>query len=163
MRWQRRLSSIPAMVAAFAALGFAAIVVVAVVASLAIRDITDNEALREAKQLTRIAALSAVTPDLTDRVLSGDPAALTRLDRTVHARVLRTPVVRVKLWTLDGRIVYSDAHQLIGRQFALDQGQRRAVRTGAVAAVVSDADEPENAFERGFGRLLEVYLPVRTP
>jgi signal transduction histidine kinase len=163
VRSQRRLSSIPATVAAFAALGLAAIVVVAVVASLAVRDITDDEALREAKQLTRIAALSAVTPDLTNQVLSGNPGALTRLDRTVHARVLRTPVVRVKLWTLDGRIVYSDEQPLIGRRFALDPGQLRAVRTGAVAADVSDAGAPENVFERGFGKLLEVYLRVRTP
>jgi signal transduction histidine kinase len=163
VRSQRRLSSIPATVAAFAALGLAAIVVVAVIASLAIRDITDQEALREAKQLTRIAALSAVTPDLTDRVLTGNPVALSRLDRTVRTRVLRTPVVRVKLWTLGGRIVDSDEQPLIGRRFALDDGQRQAVRTGAVAADVSDAGAPENVFERGLGKLLEVYLRVRTP
>jgi two-component system, NarL family, sensor kinase len=150
-------------VAAFAALGLAAIVAVAVIASLAIRDITNNEAMREAKQLTRIAALSAITPDLTDQVVSGNPTALARMDRTVRTRVLRTPVVRVKLWTLDGRIVYSDAHALIGHQFALDAGQRRAVRTGAVASDVSDAHGPENVLDRGFGKLLEVYLRVRTP
>jgi two-component system NarL family sensor kinase len=150
-------------VAAFAALGVGAIIVVAAVAALAIRDITDDEALREAKQLTRVTALSAVTPDLTDQVLTGSPSALARLERTVRTRVLRSPVVRVKLWTLGGRIVYSDARPLIGRRFALDQGQRRAVQTGVVAADLSHADEPENVFERGLGKLLEVYLRVRTP
>jgi len=150
-------------VAAFAALGVGAILVVAAVAALAIRHITDDQALREAKQLTRVTALSAVTPDLTNQVLTGSPAALARLDRTVRTRVLRSPVVRVKLWTLDGRIVYSDARPLIGRHFALDPGQRRAVQTGVVAADLSHADEPENVFERGLGKLLEVYLRVRTP
>ena len=149
--------------AAFAALGVGAILVVAAVAALAIRDITDDQALREAKQLTRVTALSAVTPDLTDQVITGGPAALARLDRTVRTRVLRSPVVRVKLWTLDGRIVYSDARPLIGRHFALDPGQRRAVQTGAVAADLSHAGEPENVYERGLGKLLEVYLRVRTP
>ena len=137
---------------------------VAAVAALAIRNITDDEALREAKQLTPVTALSAVTPDLTDRVMTGDAAALARLDRTVRTRVLRSPVVRVKLWTLDGRIVYSDARPLIGRRFTLDPGQRRAVQSGAVASDLSNAGEPENVFERGLGKLLEqVYLRVRTP
>ena len=138
--------------------------VVAAVAGLAIRGITDGEALRDAKQLTRVTALSAVEPDLTDRSLTGDPAALARLDRTVRTRVLRSPVVRVKLWTLDGRIVYSDARPLIGRRFALDPGERRArADRRASTADLSDAGEPENVFERGLGKLLEVYLPVRTP
>jgi signal transduction histidine kinase len=158
-----RLSSIPATVTAFAALGLAAVAIVAVIAGVAIRHITDAEALRDAKQLTRAAVLSAVEPDLSDPVVIGDPAALATLDRTVRARVLRSPVVRVKLWTLDGKIVYSDARQLIGRRFALDDAERRAAQRGVVEADISDANAPENVFERGLGKLLEVYLPVRTP
>ena len=149
--------------AAFAALGLAAVAVVAVVAGIAIRRTTDDEALRHARQLTRLTALSAVEPDLTDSLLRGNPQALERLDRAVRTRVLRNPVVRVKLWTLDGRIAYSDATALIGRRFALDPGQQRAARTGEVAADISNAAEPENLFERGEGKLLEVYLPIRTP
>jgi len=163
VRSRRRLSSIPATVAAFAALGLAAVAIVAVVAGVAIRRITDGEALREARQLTRMAALSAVVPDLTDRILAGDPPAQERLDRAVRARVLRRPVVRVKLWTPEGRIVYSDERELVGRRFPLDDVARRAARRGVVEADVSDAGAPENAFDRGLGKLLEVYLPVHTP
>jgi two-component system NarL family sensor kinase len=155
VRPRRRLSSIPATVAAFAALGL--------IAGLAIRHITNDEALHEAKELTRTAALTAVGPDLSDRVVDGGAHALARLDRTVRTRVLRSPVVRVKLWTLNGRIVYSDARQLIGRRFTLDDAERRAAQQGVVEADVSNASAPENVFERGFGKLLEVYLPVRTP
>jgi two-component system, NarL family, sensor kinase len=150
-------------VAAFAALGLAAVAIVAVVAGLAIRRTTDHETLREAQQLTRSTALSAIEPDLTDSLVRGDAAALARLDRAVHTRVLRNPVVRVKLWTLDGRIAYSDAAALDGRRFALDDHERRAAISGRVDADVSDVSRPENALERGFGKLLEVYLPVRTP
>ena len=159
----RRPSSITATVAAFAGLGLAAVAVVAVLASVAIRHTTNQEALRDARELTRTAALSAVDPDLTDRVVTGDPAALARLDRAVRTRVLTSPVVRVKIWDLDGRIVYSDRQALIGRRFALSPAQLDAARRGGVAADVSDATEPENVFERGLGKLLEVYLPVRTP
>jgi signal transduction histidine kinase len=151
------------MVAAFAALGLAAVAIVALVAGVAIRRVTDEEALRQAKQLTRTTALTAIEPDLTDGVVTGGSVALTRLDRTVRARVLRSPVMRVKIWTLDGRIVYSDARELIGRQFSLDAGERSAAQRGIVEADVSDTAEPENVLERGLGKLLEVYLPVRTP
>lgn len=155
--------SIPATVAAFAALGLAAVAIVAVVAGYAIRRTTDTEALRNARQFTRLTAFSAVEPDLTDAVLHGRPRALARLDSAVRTRVLHTPVVRVKLWTLDGRIVYSDAAPLIGRRFALGAAELQAARTGRVDADISDASEPENVLERGLGKLLEVYLPVRTP
>jgi two-component system NarL family sensor kinase len=150
-------------VAAFAALGLAAVALVAVVAGYAIRRTTDAEALRNARQFTQVTAFSAVEPDLTDAVLHGNAKALARLDRAVHTRVLHTPVVRVKLWTLDGRIVYSDATPLIGRRFALGAAELHAARTGRVDADISDATRPENMFERGLGKLLEVYLPVRTP
>jgi two-component system NarL family sensor kinase len=155
--------SIPATVAAFAALGLLAVAVVAIVVGVAIRRTTTHEALREARQLTRITALSAVEPDLDDSLLRGDPTALARLDRAVRARVLRTPVARVKLWTLDGRIVYSDASPLIGRRFVLGEDELGAARTGRVDADISDVSRPENRYERGLGKLLEVYLPVRTP
>ena len=89
--------------------GSAAIRVVAAVAGLAIRRTYRREALREAKQLTRVTALSAVEPDLTDRCMTGGPPRWRDWIAAVRTRVLRSPVVRVKLWTLDGRIVYSDA------------------------------------------------------
>jgi two-component system, NarL family, sensor kinase len=163
VRHARRTWSIPATVAAFAVLGLLAVAVVAVIAALAIRSTTNHEALHEAAQITRTTALSEIEPDLTDSLVAGNRAALARLDRAVRTRVLRSPVVRVKLWTLRGRIAYSDAAQLIGRRFALDPPQLDAVASGRVAADISDASEPENVFERGLGKLLEVYLPVRTP
>jgi two-component system, NarL family, sensor kinase len=147
----------------FAALGLAAVGIVAIGAGLAIRRTTDSEALRNARQLTRITALSAVEPDLSDAIVRGRPRAVARVDRAVRTRVLRTPVVRVKLWTLGGRIVYSDASALIGRRFALGDEELAAARAGRVDADISDVSRPENMFERGFGKLLEVYLPVRTP
>jgi len=38
-----------------------------------------------------------------------------------------------------------------------------AVRKRVVAADVSDLDRPENRYERRFGKLLEVYLPIQAP
>jgi signal transduction histidine kinase len=120
------------------------------------------EATRNAQEIAAIDGRGIVEPALTDQVLGGDPAAMAGLDRLVRERVLSARVVRVKLWTPAGRIVYSDAGPLIGRSFTLDGGEQQAIRNGNVIAEVSQLAKPENVFERPFGRLLEVYLPIRS-
>jgi signal transduction histidine kinase len=120
------------------------------------------EATRNAQEIAAIDGRGIVEPSLDDQVLAGDKAALAALDRLVHERVLSARVVRIKIWSPSGRVVYSDASQLIGRSFALDGGETQAIRNGNVIAEVSELAKPENVFERSYGRLLEVYLPVRT-
>ena len=46
-------------------------------------------------------------------------------------RVLSSRVVRVKIWTASGEIVYSDAHALIGQTFALGDDEQAALAAGA--------------------------------
>jgi signal transduction histidine kinase len=69
----------------------------------------------------------------------------------------------VKIWTRDGRIVYSDERRLIDRRYQLGEDDLEALEHGVIEAEVSDLTAPENAFERDRGKLLEVYLPVRQP
>ena len=69
----------------------------------------------------------------------------------------------MKLWTPDGRIVYSDEPRLIGKRYRLDEDELEALRSDHVEAEVSELSEPENQFERGRGELLEVYLPAHLP
>jgi signal transduction histidine kinase len=159
----RRGPSLAATVCAFAALGVTAVAIVALFTGQALRNVADDEALRDARQLTRATAVSVIEPDLTDGVLRNRPSALRRLDAAVRSRVLVAPVMRVKLWALDGRIVYSDVPALTGRRFSLGREERAAVHDGRVVSDISDASKPENAYERGLGRLLEVYLPVLAP
>ena len=102
-------------------------------------------------------------PALTDAALAGDPHARARLDGVVRRRILGGAVVRVKIWNRDGEIVYSDEPRLIGSRYPLGSDDLEAFTEGGVAAEVSDLDRPENRFERRYGKLLEVYLPIRTP
>jgi signal transduction histidine kinase len=150
-------------VAVFLLAGLVALALATIAALLVVRQIAEGEAIREAKELTRLAATSAVQPDVSDALLVGEPRAIAHLDANVRRRVLRQPVVRVKLWTPAGRIVYSDQHALIGQRFALRPAEQSAIRHRVVAAEVSNATEPENRYERGLGKLLEVYLPIQTP
>jgi two-component system, NarL family, sensor kinase len=119
-----------------------------------------GEAINDAEVITQIDA-RGVEPLLTSALLTGSPAALAALDSAVIQRVLSNRVVRVKIWSDAGRVVYSDAHGLIGETFALGDDENSALDTGATRSEVSDLTRPENRFERVFGSLVEVYLPVR--
>lgn len=155
--------SVGGSVIRFALAGVVALAVVGVVTFLVLRDVGTNEALKNAREVTAIVGGGIVEPNLTPGVVRGNPVALARFDRIVHERVLRDPIVRVKLWTASGRVVYSDARGLIGRRFKLGADEVASLRNGTVDSGVSDLSLPENRSERGQGKLLEVYLPVRVP
>jgi signal transduction histidine kinase len=150
-------------VAQFAAAGLVATVLIGLVAVAVMRRIGTGEAIRDAKQVARLAGEGIVAPNLTPAALAGDPDALRRLDRVVRSRVLRDGIVRVKLWTADGRIVYSDEPRLVGARYRVDAEERAALAAGRIEAEVSDLSRPENRFERGQRELLEVYLPIPGP
>ena len=125
--------------------------------------IGQSEAVRDARQFAVLSGQGIVEPALRDGVLSGDDASIAALDQVVQERVLSERVVRVKVWTRDGRIVYSDEPRLIGDRFSLDESKLEVLETGSARSELSDLGGPENRFEQGFGDLYEVYLPVRTP
>lgn len=155
--------SVAGAVAQFVLAGLAALALFLVGSVLVLRELGRREALRDARELAELIGQGVVEPTLTDDVLTSEPDALVRLDRVVQERVLGERVVRVKLWTAGGRVVYSDEPRLIGTVYALDDEQFDALRLGGTHAELSDLGGPENRFERGFGQLHEVYTRVRTP
>lgn len=136
--------------------------VVATAGAIGLRHVATGEALHDARSLTVALGQAAIRPDLTPAVLEGDPAALRRLDADMRLRVLHGPIVRIKVWRPDGRVVYSDLPQLVGRRFPPSEDLRVALQHNAVRAEVTDLSAPENRFERGRGRLVEVYQPLTT-
>ncbi|MEZ5225737.1 MAG: hypothetical protein R2710_03425 [Acidimicrobiales bacterium] len=90
-----------------------------------------------------------------------------REDRSCRSRLRHSgSLVRVKIWSADGTIVYSDEGRLIGEQFELDDESVELLAAGPsdveAQAEVSDLDEPENKYEERAVKLLEVYLPIYT-
>lgn len=148
-------------VAQFAAAGLVAMALIGGIAIAFGRHIGTLEAIRDAQGLSRLAGRGVVAPAVSPGVLAGAPEAVRRLDAVVRRRVLVDGIVRVKVWAPDGRIVYSDEPRLIGRRFALEDDEREAIGGRAPDADVSDLSRPENRFERRYGKLLEVYVPVR--
>ncbi len=122
-----------------------------------------SQAIKQARVVAATIARTAIEPSLDNSIVSGNPQAIASLDRVVRRYVVRGDVVRVKLWTAAGRIVYSDEHRLIGSVYPLGDEDLDTIRTGRVSADISDLNKAENRYERQFGKLLQVYLRVTTP
>ena len=145
------------------ALGSAAAIAVAVVGGyFALRSVAIDEAKRETRTKVQEAG-QLVEATLGEGLLAGKPAAVGAVDDVVVARVLSNSIVRVKIWSADGRVLYSDDPAQIGGRYALDSGQLRLLREGGAKVEVSDLSRPENVLDRGQGELIEAYTRIRTP
>jgi signal transduction histidine kinase len=141
----------------------AAIAVVVVGGFYALRSVATHEAERNTRDDVQVLGALVESAGLTDGVLREDPEALARLDDLVQSRVLSPSVVRVKVWSKDGKILYSDEPAIIGRRFGLAPDERRRLRAGGAQAELSDLSKPENRYERQESKLLEAHTVIRTP
>ena len=145
------------------ALGSAAAIAVAVIGGyFALRSVAIDEAKRETRTRVQEAG-QLVEANLADGLLTGKPSSVGAVDDLVVSRVLSNSIVRVKIWSPDGRVLYSDDPAQIGGHYALDTGQRELLREGGAEVEVSDLSRPENALDRGQGDLIEAYTRIRTP
>jgi len=100
------------------------------------------------------------TKDLAGPLAAGSPR-YEELAQFVKSRVVQAPVVRVKILSADGTVLFSDEPRLDGRRFAFD-GDLEIAFGGGVQAGVSNLTEPENTFERALApKLFETYVPLR--
>jgi two-component system NarL family sensor kinase len=147
----------------FTLAGLIAVAIVGVATAVASQRVGKREAIVDARTQTVAKAQGFIEPAVTNALKTGTPAAVAQIDKVVKRDLLDASLVRVKIWTKDGTIVYSDEPRLIGSRYTLGPDERAALNNGLIEAEVSDLAKPENRFERPQGKLLEVYLPIRTP
>ncbi|NYE37877.1 signal transduction histidine kinase [Nocardioides cavernae] len=148
----------------FLATGFVTLVVVLVATSALSRSAADDEAVADARSLTRVLGTSVAQPAIPPGLVDGDAAAIDRLDRTALDRLLVGDVLRIKIWDRDGTVLYSDRTELIGAVYPLDDDELEVLDEGGTDAELSDLSKPENRFERAIGGdLLEVYTRIESP
>src|SRR3954470_13265567 len=111
--------SVATSVTQFVLAGLAAVVLISAGTIYVVRRNATSEAIRNAREVAGIDGHAITEPILSDGVLSGDPTALARVNAVVHERILSERVVRVKIWSPDGRILYADEPRLIGQEFDL--------------------------------------------
>lgn len=90
-----------------------------------------------------------------------EPNRFRILDNTLRAALLGEEVARIKIWNRDSRVVYSDDSKIVGRTFAASSGLKSAFQGQVSGHVEEELTEAEEAGERGFGQLLEVYVPLQ--
>ena len=137
--------------------------VVTVAGGLVAKSLAESLAVDSVRQRAGILALDVAGPVISNGIPTGKAADIARLDRRVREHVLASDIARIKVWTANGTIAYSDEARLIGERFALGSEEREALETNGSDAEISDLTKPENRYERNAGTLLEVYRVVRTP
>jgi two-component system, NarL family, sensor kinase len=156
-------ASVASAVGRFVLGSVVAVAVVVVGGYFALRSVAIAEAERNTREQVQTVARLVESAGLTDGVLRGDQEALLKLDDLVQAQVLSTSIVRVKIWTRDGRILYSDEPRIRGQRYQLGEEERELFDEGGAEAELSDLSKPENRFERQEGKLLEAHTAIRTP
>jgi two-component system, NarL family, sensor kinase len=162
--------AIGSAVARFVAGSLVAVLVVVIGGYFALNRITIQDAERGTRQLVQIDG-RLVQNSLRNGILKRDPAAIARVDDAVVSQVLPElskddtvpPIKRVKIWSADGTVLYSDVPQLIGKKYALGAEEREILEEGGAEAELSDLSKPENRYERQFDKLLEAHTMIRTP
>lgn len=137
---------------AFAVVGTATVLVA--------RRLAQSEALAESTRIARIVSQVEFLPELP-AVIAGSQAAIARLDGAIDHRRQDGYIVRVKVWRLDGTVIYSDDHRAMGQRYPLDQAVRDSILNQKSSAGISNLNDPENVTELGISeRLVEVYTPL---
>ena len=71
-------------------------------------------------------------------------------------------ILRIKIWTHDATVAFSDLPALRGRQFELEDDLQEAF-DGETATEFTNGAQAENEFEHGLAaRFLSIYTPIRT-
>jgi diguanylate cyclase (GGDEF)-like protein len=146
----------------FAIASLVPIVALGIVLAHVLRAEIRQRALVNARQSAKLLELSLIQPRLTAGDLRGRlPAGRVRtLDQLLRASVAGNEIARIKIWKRDGRVVYATDHAIIGKQFPPSSELREAL-SGDTASEISDLRRAENAHDRSYGQLLEVYTPLR--
>lgn len=145
----------------FAILSLIPMVLLGLVLADVFADRIRERALENATGAAELVARLGIQPLVSPAGLRDglEPTDLQTLDDAVRSGLLGKEVARIKIWSRDYRIVYSDDHSIIGRRFPPSEDLDEAL-DGEVASEISSLEEEEEETERGYGRLLEVYVPL---
>jgi signal transduction histidine kinase len=123
----------------------------------------ERSILDRTASVTALYVASIIEPSVAS-LADGDTLTaeeLRTLDAHLASPAFAERVRSMRLWSEDGKVVYSPNEELIGRVFPVDDHLAAAWR-GQVVSSMDDLSGDENAWERArWSRLLELYVPVR--
>ncbi|HWE64239.1 MAG TPA: EAL domain-containing protein [Chloroflexota bacterium] len=166
-QWVSRLARRVTLLQTFLVLSALVLTFMAVLLGGRVQGVVEENALKQETAVTIAQAEALQHANLLPTDLAGPltPDAKRRLATYTRQSMASGLFVRVKIWNLNGTIVYSDAPAIIGQRLAIGDDLERVLNGETPAnADISDLTSAENASERGqFRHLLEVYVPIRVP
>lgn len=69
-------------------------------------------------------------------------------------------IIRIKVWDMQGRIIAANDPSIVGKIFSNSDEYAEALG-GKVTAEIKLPEKEENRTEKGYGQLMEVYVPIR--
>ncbi len=147
----------------FLAVGGAVSIVATVVAGWAVTSVIERGVTRNAATTTALYVDSVIAPLLPDMRMPGplEEAVKQALDETLGEGALGKRLVEMRLWTLDGMVIYAHDDTIIGKRFPLSENLREA----GAGRIVANYKRHEFPMENGVpvGPLLEIYNPLLQP
>jgi diguanylate cyclase (GGDEF)-like protein len=146
----------------FALASLVPIVLLGFVLAHVLRDEIRERALVDARESAALLDRSLVQPQLSASDLTAglSERSIRRLDQALLASLAGKQIARIKVWNRNARVVYASDHQIIGHSYPASDELEEAL-AGETASEISNLERAENARDRRFGQLLEVYTPLR--
>jgi diguanylate cyclase (GGDEF)-like protein/PAS domain S-box-containing protein len=115
-----------------------------------------NEAVRNTEAVIR----GLVDPLLGGAVEARSTEQAQQINTELERLVASGSLLRIKVWSPQGEVVYSDLPALRGRTFPVADDMTEALE-GNPSSEFTPGDDDENVFERGLANeLLSIYLPI---
>jgi diguanylate cyclase (GGDEF)-like protein len=139
------------LVGKFALLSAAAVLLLGIGLARMESGLIRNRALQSARNSAQLVAQVALQSNLQPSDLKNGLTVyeIAALNNSLQEGSTDNTIARLKIWSPNSTVVYSDDTSLIGQTFPMEDDLREAL------------NEAENVQERKFGQLLEVYIPLR--
>jgi signal transduction histidine kinase len=147
----------------FALLAVAALLPFSAMAAIWISKQTHESLVRNMSSTAALHMDGLVAPHVNEIVATGRLSAETqvKLDLSLANSTNGSKIVSMKIWLLDGTIIYSTFKDMVGKKFSPGESFLKAVG-GEIGAEFESEPHDEDANERATGiPLLEIYAPVR--
>ncbi|GEM_PF-884479 len=147
--------------------GLAAMAVIALL-GVALSQLLSQTIIRNALEDAQSDTRDTVAPRMVGYLRPADLTTplssqrIAELNRFIKDTIVSPRTARIKIWSLDGRVVYADDPGIIGQVFEPDDERLKAME-GKTASELSHLEASENISEVGYSALLEVYTPIIFP
>lgn len=129
------------------------------------RRTSEHSAVQDAGRYGELSGKAALAPFLTDALLTGDAEARKAVGIAGEALMSGGGAKHVKVWSVEGEVLWADEPRLIGQFFAFEGAEKELLDGEGMVADLSALDKDENRFEIAAGEksLLQVYFGTKTP